>query len=119
MFGNPEKWAPEHISTSELADVMVVAPCTANVIAKIAHGIADDLLTCTVLASEAPLVIAPAMNVKMWNNAATQTNVKILKSRGVCIVDPGEGDLACGYQGKGRLASIEKILSAVKACLKK
>lgn len=119
MFGDAEEWRPEHISIADMADIMVIAPCTANVIAKIAHGIADDLLTCTVLATEAPLVIAPAMNVKMWTNAATQTNVKILKSRGVCIVEPGTGDLACGYQGKGRMASHEKILSVVKACLRK
>ena len=119
MFGNAEEWKPEHISTADLADVMVIAPCTANVIAKIAHGIADDLLTCTVLATESPLVIAPAMNVKMWNNAATQTNVKILKSRGVCFVEPGTGDLACGYQGKGRMASLPQILSVVKTCLNK
>ncbi len=119
MFGCSGEWMPGHVSTADLADVMVVAPCTANVIAKIAHGIADDLLTCTALATDAPLVIAPAMNVKMWNNAATQTNVKILKSRGICIVEPGTGDLACGYQGKGRMASSGEILSVLKACLKK
>lgn len=119
MFDTAGEWMPEHISIADLADVVVIAPCTANVIAKIAHGIADDLLTCTVLATEAPLVIAPAMNVKMWNNPATQTNAKILKSRGICIVDPGSGDLACGYQGKGRMAVLDKIMSAVKACLKK
>ncbi|MDD4872463.1 MAG: flavoprotein [Kiritimatiellae bacterium] len=119
MFGVTEEWRPEHISVADFADVMVIAPCTANVIAKIAHGIADDLLTCTVLATEAPIVIAPAMNVKMWNNAATQTNVKIIKMRGGSIVEPGTGDLACGYQGKGRMASLGKIVSAVEACLRK
>ena len=116
MFGEVEDWQPGHISLADAADVMVIAPCTANVIAKIAHGIADDLLTCTVLATEAPIVIAPAMNVKMWNNAATQANLKIIKSRGISVVDPGTGDLACGYQGKGRMASLDKILSAVEAC---
>ena len=119
MFENYVDWRPEHISVADMADVMVIAPCTANVIAKVAHGIADDLLTCTVLATEAPVVVAPAMNDKMWNNAATQANVRILKDRGVGIVDPGTGDLACGYQGKGRMASLEKILSAVEARLRK
>jgi len=116
MFGLVEDWRPEHISLADNADVMVIAPCTANVVAKIAHGIADDLLTCTALATEAPVIIAPAMNVKMWDNAATQTNVKIVKSRGVGVVAPGSGELACGYDGKGRLASLDKILAAVKSC---
>lgn len=117
MFGAAGDWRPEHISVADQADVVVIAPCTANVIAKVAHGIADDLLSCTVLATEAPVVIAPAMNVKMWNNAATQTNIKIVKSRGVSVVDPGTGDLACGYQGKGRMPPLEKIVAAVEACL--
>jgi phosphopantothenoylcysteine decarboxylase/phosphopantothenate--cysteine ligase len=119
MFGIIHDWQPEHISIADSADVIVVAPCTANVIAKIAHGIADDLLTCTILASESPIVIAPAMNVKMWNNAATQTNLNIIKSRGVNIVDPGTGDLACGYQGKGRMASLDKIIAVIELCIQK
>jgi phosphopantothenoylcysteine decarboxylase/phosphopantothenate--cysteine ligase len=119
MFGNIEEWRPGHISVADLADVMVIAPCTANVIAKVAHGISDDLLSCTALATVAPLVIVPAMNVKMWNNAATKANVETVKSRGVSIVDPESGDLACGYQGNGRMASLNKILSAVEDCLRK
>ena len=117
MFGSAVDWTPEHISFADQADVVVIAPCTANVIAKVVHGLADDLLSCTVLATEAPVVIAPAMNVKMWNDAATQTNVKIAKSRGICIVEPGDGDLACGYQGKGRMPPLENIITAVESCL--
>jgi len=119
MFGKVDEWMPEHISAADWADVMVIAPCTANVIAKIAHGLADDLLSCTVLATEAPVVVAPAMNVKMWDNPATQTNLKIIKSRGVGVVDPGTGDLACGYQGKGRMAPLEDIMSVIAGCLRK
>jgi phosphopantothenoylcysteine decarboxylase/phosphopantothenate--cysteine ligase len=117
MFGRPGDWKPEHVSLAERADVMVVAPCTANVLAKLAHGIADDLVTCTALASTAPLVIAPAMNEKMWDHPATRANAAALQSRGVRLVDVGSGDLACGYQGRGRLASLEQILSAVESCL--
>jgi len=114
MFGNFDEWMPGHISSADWADAVVIAPCTANVIAKIAHGLADDLLTCTVLATEAPVLVAPAMNVKMWNNPATQANIKIIKSCGISVIDPGTGDLACGYQGKGRMAPLEKIMSAVE-----
>ena len=119
LFDAPDAWEIEHVSLAARADLILIAPATANVIAKLVGGICDDLLSCAVIASRAPVLIAPAMNVKMWNNAATQTNVKILKSRGVCIVETGTGDLACGYQGKGRMASHEKILSVVKACLRK
>ena len=119
MFGTTDEWMPGHISVADWAEVMLIAPCTANVIAKIAHGMADDLLSCTVLATEAPLVIAPAMNVKMWNNRATVANVNMIKSRGVRIVDPGTGDLACGYQGKGRMPELDRIMAAVEHCLGK
>jgi phosphopantothenoylcysteine synthetase/decarboxylase len=117
MFAGDMDWRPEHIAISERADVLVIAPCTANVMAKIAHGIADDLLTCTVLACPAPLVIAPAMNVHMWNHPATQANLAILRERGVSFVDVAEGDLACGYQGKGRLAPPPEILETVARVL--
>lgn len=118
MFGDRADWVPEHISLADRADVMVIAPCTANVMAKMATGLADDLLTCTVLATAAPVVIAPAMNVKMWDHAATQANTRTLRSRGVRIVDVGSGDLACGYQGRGRMAAVDDIVSAVDACRK-
>jgi len=114
MFRKGEIWLPEHISLADRADVLVIAPCTANVMAKLAHGIADDLLTATALAIDAPVVIAPAMNEKMWDHAATRSNVDILKSRGVEIVEVGTGDLACGYQGRGRMASVEMIMSVLE-----
>jgi len=113
MFALKEEWKPEHISLAERADVFLLAPCTANVIAKLANGIADDLLTCTALACEAPLVVAPAMNEKMWEHPATQANVAVLRERGVAIVEVGSGDLACGYQGRGRMASPEEVVAAV------
>jgi len=114
-------WADEpeskvhHISLSDEADVMVIAPCTANVVAKIAHGRADDMLTTTALATEAPLVIAPAMNVHMWRKDVTQRNVGALTARGAVIVEPTRGELACGDVGEGRLAPVESIVEAVEA----
>ncbi|MDY0341277.1 MAG: bifunctional phosphopantothenoylcysteine decarboxylase/phosphopantothenate--cysteine ligase CoaBC, partial [Coriobacteriia bacterium] len=102
-----------HISLAEEADVFVIAPCTANVIAKLAHGRADDLLTTTVLATEAPIVIAPAMNVHMWRDEVTQSNVAAVRARGVTFVEPAIGELACGDVGEGRLASVEEIVAAV------
>lgn len=104
-----------HVSLAEEADVMVIAPCTANVIAKLVHGRADDMLTTTALATEAPLVIAPAMNVHMWRKEVTQRNVTALSARGAVIVDPERGELACGDVGEGRLAPVESILEAIEA----
>lgn len=102
-----------HISLAEEADLFLIAPCTANVAAKIAHGIADDLLTTTALACTAPLVIAPAMNVHMYEAAATQENLATLARRGAHIVEAGSGYLACGDVGRGRLAEIEDIVDCV------
>lgn len=106
-----------HISLADEADAFLIAPCTANVIAKIAHGIADDLLTTTALACTAPLLIAPAMNVHMYEASATQDNLSLLKSRGVAFVDADEGYLACGYTGKGRLAAVDEIIAATLTLL--
>jgi phosphopantothenoylcysteine synthetase/decarboxylase len=117
MFDDVEDWRPDHIALVDEADVMVLAPCTANVIAKTAHGIADDMLSCTVLAFDGPVIIAPAMNEKMWNNPATRENVETLKSRGIAIVDVESGDLACGVEGSGRLASLEAILQVIDRTL--
>jgi len=118
MFAAGDAWRPEHITLGEWADVMLVAPCTANVMAKLAHGIADDLLTCTALALEqAPLVLAPAMNEHMWDHAATQHNAQVLRERGVTLVDVGTGDLACGYLGRGRMAGLDRIVAAVEDVL--
>ena len=118
MFAEPEAWTPEHISVADRADVMVIAPCTANVIAKLAHGIADDMLSATALANTAPLIVAPAMNVNMWDHPATQANVATLKSRGVTLMDVGVGDLACGYEGRGRMAEHGLILTCVSEALR-
>ena len=103
-----------HISLAQEADVVVVAPCTANVIAKMAHGRADDLLTTTILATEAPVVVAPAMNTHMWRNEVTQANVAALRDRGVEFVEPESGALACGDVGEGRLADVLAIADAVQ-----
>ncbi|MDP6490532.1 MAG: flavoprotein [Kiritimatiellia bacterium] len=117
MFPEAEPEQVPHIALSDWADCIVVAPCTANVIAKAAQGISDDLLSCTLLACTAPIIIAPAMNVKMWDHPATQANVAILKERGVNVLDVGEGDLACGYQGRGRLVALDVIMEAVESVL--
>ncbi|MCB0221287.1 MAG: bifunctional phosphopantothenoylcysteine decarboxylase/phosphopantothenate--cysteine ligase CoaBC [Chrysiogenetes bacterium] len=106
-----------HINLARAADALVIAPATANIMAKLAHGIADDVLTTVALACTAPLVIAPAMNVQMWRHVATQTNLKTLRERGAHIVDPGAGDLACGEVGEGRLAETEQIIEAIAASL--
>ena len=109
--------AIEHISVAQSVDALVVVPATADVIAKFAQGIANDFLSTLYLATTAPVVIAPAMNVNMWNHAATQSNVETLKARGVTIVDPDSGYLACGMTGAGRLAENETIVAAVMEAL--
>ncbi len=111
-------WMPEHISLADRADVMVVAPCTANVMAKFCQGLADDLLTSTFLACQAPKVVAPAMNDGMWANAATQENLATLKRRGIGVVNVGSGFLACDRMGQGRMAEIEEIFAAVEEVLR-
>src|SRR5215467_1284026 len=110
--------AIEHIAVAQRTDLLLVAPATADIIAKFARGVADDFLTTLYLASTAPVVVAPAMNVNMWNHAATQENVETLRTRGVRIVDPAEGYLACGMTGAGRLAGQEDILAAVREVFK-
>lgn len=105
--------AIEHIAVAQRTDLLLVAPATADIIAKFARGVADDFLTTLYLACTAPVVIAPAMNVNMWNHAATQENVGTLRARSVKIVEPDEGYLACGMTGPGRLAGLEDILGAV------
>ncbi|KUK47336.1 MAG: Phosphopantothenoylcysteine decarboxylase/phosphopantothenate/cysteine ligase, partial [Actinobacteria bacterium 66_15] len=104
-----------HISLAEEADVFVIAPCTANVIAKIAQGRADDLLTTAALATEAPIVLAPAMNVHMWRDEATQENVQVLRDRGVVFVEPDSGELACGDAGIATSAMCNDLANAVIA----
>lgn len=106
-------WKPEHISLADWADVMVIAPATANTISKIATGIADNLLTSIACAFSKQMFIAPAMNCHMWENPNVQENISKLKTQGVEFIDPESGFLACGYLGKGRLCSLDKILNAV------
>ena len=105
--------AIEHIAVAQSIDALVVAPATADVLAHFAHGIASDFLTTLYLATTAPVVVAPAMNVNMWNHAATQANLETLRKRGVKIVEPGSGYLACGMTGAGRLAENEAVVAAV------
>jgi phosphopantothenoylcysteine decarboxylase/phosphopantothenate--cysteine ligase len=103
----------EHIAVAQAADAVVIAPATAHVLAKMAHGLADDFLSTMLLATTAPVIAAPAMNVNMWNHPATRANVKVLRERGVLFVDPDSGYLACGMTGSGRLANVETIAQAV------
>jgi phosphopantothenoylcysteine decarboxylase / phosphopantothenate---cysteine ligase len=110
--------AIEHIAVAQRTDLLLVAPATADILAKFARGIADDFLTTLYLASTAPVVVAPAMNVNMWNHVATQENVEKLRARGVRIVEPDEGYLACGMTGAGRLAGQEAIVVAVREALR-
>lgn len=117
MFDQTTEFSIEHVALAELADVVLIAPATANVIAKIAHGIADDMLTCTVLATKAPVVIAPAMNDNMYANQTTQDNVAKLKARGFVFIEPQYGRLASGKIGRGRLPEIETILGIVQQVL--
>ena len=109
QFAPPVSWKPEHISLAESADLVLVAPATANTLAKMRYGIADNLLTATVLATRAPIVVAPAMNTGMWENPVTQENIAALKARGVRVVDPVDGELACGVKGRGRMMDPEGI----------
>ncbi len=109
--------AIEHIAVAQRIDLLAIAPATANVIAKLARGMADDFLTTLYLATTAPVVVAPAMNVNMWEHPATQENIEKLRARGVRIVEPDEGYLACGMTGAGRLAGVEAIAQIVCATL--
>ncbi len=115
LYDEEEGWRPTHITLADETKLLLIAPATANVIAKLAHGIADDALTCIALAlnPEARLVIAPAMNGKMWQHPATQENVATLKSRGAEIIGPDKGMLACGYEGLGRLLPVDQIAERV------
>lgn len=113
MFDTSFRPDIEHISLAKKADVILIAPATANIIAKIAHGIADDMLTTVVLASKAKLIIAPAMNTVMYEAEVTQNNIKTLKERGVIVIDPVEGLLACNDLGRGKMEEPENIVEAV------
>lgn len=112
------KWDMAHISLAKWVDLFVIAPATANIIGKVANGIADDLLTCTAITTEAPILIAPAMNVGMWTNKILQQNIQRLKKTGVQFVGPKTGKLACGDVGQGALADVDEIIKAIKVILK-
>ena len=102
-----------HIDVAERADLILIAPASANVIARLAHGFADDMLTTAVLASTAPLWVAPAMNVHMYAHPAVQANLEVLRKRGVRVLEPGTGPLACGYTGKGRLPEPDELFAMI------
>jgi len=111
LYDEEEGWKPTHIQLADEADLLLIAPATANVIAKLTHGLADDSLTCIALAlnPRAKILLAPAMNGKMWLHAATQENVATLKARGAEFIGPEEGMLSCGYEGIGRLWPVDQI----------
>jgi phosphopantothenoylcysteine synthetase/decarboxylase len=115
LFAEEGGWKPTHIEMADQADLLLIAPATANTIAKLAHGLADDALTCIALAlnPKAKTLIAPAMNGKMWLHPATQKNVAELKTRGVEFIGPEKGLLSCGYEGLGRLWPVEKVARRV------
>ena len=117
MFELASEFSIEHIALAEVADVVVIAPATANIIAKLSAGIADDMLACTVLATKAPIILAPAMNVNMFENPITQENLSKLKARGFTIVDPACGRLASGKIGLGRLAEVDEIIATINQVL--
>jgi phosphopantothenoylcysteine decarboxylase/phosphopantothenate--cysteine ligase len=119
MFDEPEVWDIEHVSLSEKADLVLIAPATANIIAKIAYGISDDLLTCVICATKAPVLICPAMNENMYLNKITQGNIKKLKNLGYRFLGPRKGRLACGKVGVGCLAEIETIVKEVEKILQR
>ena len=115
LWNEGASWQPGHIDLADRADLLLVAPATAHCIAQFAHGLAPDLLTSIHLATPAPVMIAPAMNGKMLAHPATQSNINILRERGCHFIEPQSGMLACGYEGQGKLASVEAIVGAVMA----
>jgi phosphopantothenoylcysteine synthetase/decarboxylase len=119
LYDEEEGWKPAHITLADEADLLLIAPATANLIAKLAHGLADDALSCIALALNpaAKFLIAPAMNGKMWQHAATQANVSTLQARGVEFIGPDQGMLSCGYEGMGRLEPVENIARRVAELL--
>ena len=112
-FAELEQETYTHLGLADGAAAMVVAPCSAQTLARLAHGFADDVLSCAALSLAAPLLVAPAMNVRMWKNPAVQENVATLKRRGATIVPPGQGELACGDVGEGRLSDLDVLVRAV------
>lgn len=116
-FAPPAEWKPSHVSLAEAAGLVVVAPATANTLAKMRFGIADNFVLSTLLATKAKIVVAPAMNTGMWESAATQENIAALKARGVTVADPESGELACGATGKGRMMSPDAVFKVCEGVL--
>ncbi len=114
LYDEKQSWHPGHIQLADRADLLVIAPATANILAKLAHGLADDALSALALACQAPVLVAPAMNGKMWQHPATVANVRTLRERGVDFVGPEEGLLACGYEGLGRLWPVAGIVERIR-----
>jgi phosphopantothenoylcysteine decarboxylase / phosphopantothenate---cysteine ligase len=119
QFAAPEEWRADHIVLADRAELVIVAPATANVLGKLAGGIADDLLSTFLLATPAPVLMAPAMNERMWAHPAVQANVETLRGRGVRFIGPAAGHLACGTVGVGRMAEPEEILAEIMRVLRK
>jgi phosphopantothenoylcysteine decarboxylase/phosphopantothenate--cysteine ligase len=117
LFDPAEEGQISHIELADWADVAIVAPATANILAKMTHGLTDDLVTAALLATRAPILVAPAMNVNMWNHPATRSNVATLRERGVGFVGPNAGELACGWEGEGRMAEPAEIAGAAEIAL--
>jgi len=117
LFDPTEEGEIDHIRLADWADLVLIAPATANLLAKLAHGLADDLVTAVLLATRAPLLVAPAMNVNMWSHPATQANLEILRGRGVDFIGPDAGELACGWEGLGRMSDPETIARAAEGLL--
>ena len=117
LYDEKESWRPGHIQLADGADLILVAPATANILAQLAQGLAGDALTAIALATRAPFLIAPAMNGKMWEHRATVENVERLKGWGMEFIGPEEGMLACGYEGVGRLWNVEEIVERAEAIL--
>ena len=113
LFDDRPSPEPGHIAIADAAELAVVAPATANILAKMATGIADDALSTTLVALDAPIIVCPAMNARMWRHPTIEQNIKTLRERGVTIVGPGEGWLACGEKGIGRMADVDEILEAI------
>lgn len=118
MFDTPDYREVKHISLASKADLFIIAPATANILGKVANGIADDMLSTTIMATKAPVVFAPAMNNGMYDNPIVQNNISKLKNYGYKFIEPDIGHLACGYEAKGRLASKEKIFEYINKEMK-
>jgi phosphopantothenoylcysteine decarboxylase/phosphopantothenate--cysteine ligase len=119
VFAEQEGWCPGHIELADRADLLLIAPASAAALARLACGLADDAITCIALATRAPVVIAPAMNGKMWSHPATVQNTETLRTRGVHFIGPDEGLLACGYEGAGRLWPVDDIAAQADEILRR